>query len=144
VKALAAVGVSKRELGPAYAGRFRMDWAPQFLLFQTVYPYAPGGPLTYTPPGQTIGRYQPPQPIHAGWYQGKPVLLRFLISFGFPKTAPDTTPVPASSGATTGAVAPQPSPAHGFWPAWMWIPIAAGILGTGLLVASKHRRRAAT
>jgi hypothetical protein len=26
----------------------------------------------------------------------------------------------------------------------MWIPIAAGILGTGLLVASKHRRRAAT
>jgi hypothetical protein len=139
VATLAAVGLSKQELGPSYEGRFRVDWAPRFQLYQVVYPYAPGGAWAYTPPGQLIET----QRLAAGWFHAPPRLLRLLVSFGFPKTAPDTTPVASSSGATKRAVAAEPSPAGGSWP-WMWVLIAAALLGTGLLVASKHRRRAAT
>jgi hypothetical protein len=141
VKVLGAVGVSKRDLGPAYQGRFRLDWAPGTLLHQVVYPYADGGPWTYTPPGQHVGRYQPtPIPIAAGWYHGSPKLLRFLIASGFPATAPEA----ASDGPTVSNVAPRTAATRGAgdpsWPVWAW-PVIAGILGLGLALTVARRRR---
>jgi hypothetical protein len=134
---LGAVGLSKRELGPAYEGWFRVDWARRFLLHQVVYPYAPGGAWAYTPPGQLIET----QRLAAGWFHAPPRLLRLLVSFGFPKTAPDTTHAgPAASDASKG-VAAQPPPMHESWPAWAWILIAFGVGGALLLVATRQRRR---
>jgi hypothetical protein len=138
VKALATVGVAKRDLGPAYEGRFRMDFAPQFLVHQVVYPYADGGPWTYTPPGQRIYARLP-----VGWYHGSPRLRRYLISFGFPKTAPDATKPAAASDTFKRTVAAQPAPPHGSWPAWAWIAITLGVGALVLLVATRYRKRVA-
>ena len=136
VATLAAVGLSKQELGPSYEGRFRVDWAPRFQLYQVVYPYAPGGAWAYTPPGQLIET----QRLAAGWWHAPPRLLRLLVSFGFPKTAPTVTPThaPDSSNRTTGA----PPPAGEAWPVWAWILLAVG-LGAALALLASRRRRAA-
>jgi hypothetical protein len=138
VKALATVGVAKQDLGPAYEGRFRMDFAPQFLVHQVVYPYADGGPWTYTPPGQRIYAR-----LLVGWYHGSPRLLRYLISSGFPKTAPDATNPAAASDTSKRTLAAQPPPPHGSWPTWAWIAIAAAVGGGGMLIAASRRRHAA-
>jgi len=137
----AARGIPRKKLGPAYHGRFRTDWAPHFLLVQVVYPYAPRGPWTYTPPHQQIARCQPtPCPLPAGWYHGKPRLLRFLIASGFPAAAPvATTDAPAAARRTESS---PPDP-DGVWPAWAWILIAVGIGGAALLFGWTHRRRPA-
>jgi hypothetical protein len=118
-----------------------MDWSPHFLLVQVVYPYAPRGPWTYTPPHQQVARCQPaPCPLPVGWYHAKPRLLRFLIASGFPATAPDATAI-SPAAATRPATAP--SDLDGTWPAWAWLLIGVGIVGAALLFGWRHRRRPA-
>jgi hypothetical protein len=52
---LSALGVTRADLGTAYRARYYMDYAPRHVLRQLVYPYAKGGPITFTPRGQHIG-----------------------------------------------------------------------------------------
>jgi hypothetical protein len=72
------------------------------------YPYAKGGPVTYTPPGQKVTAGVSMQ-ITAGWYQGSLRFFRYLVHHGLPErnaiasisnseaargTAPETRTVP--------------------------------------------------
>ena len=114
--------------GPAYRAVYTFDFAPGQPVVQIVYPYAAGGPRTYTPPNQPLaGSFAP-----NGWYQSTPTFLRFLKHIGFPQHAPA---VATAGGGAAGA------PSSGGWPAWTWILIAAGMGGTLLLVAARQRRR---
>ena len=51
---------------------------------QTVYPYAPGRPLVYTPPAQI---FLARQIIVGQWWSAPPALRTFLISKGLPSAA---------------------------------------------------------
>lgn len=115
--------------GPAYRVVVLFDFAPGEPIRQTLYPYAAGGPRTYTAVNQPLsGSFAP-----YGWYQATPDLLPFLRKIGFPAHAPLVT---------TGAIgAPGAGSSSAAWPAWAWVLIAAGMGGAVLLVAARQRRR---
>jgi len=114
--------------GPAYRAVVTLDFAPGQPVTVIVYPYAAGGPRTYTPVNQPLaGSFAP-----YGWYQSMPGLLTFLKKNGFPAHAPSVAA--AAVGATSSA-------SSGTWPVWAWILLAVGIGGSLLLLASRQRRR---
>lgn len=76
------------DLGPRYDATFDM---PRGSLRQQLYPFAAGGPATYTAPGQVA--YE--QPWKGGWYAADATLRRSLVASGVP------TPVPAPAKART-------------------------------------------
>jgi hypothetical protein len=116
------------EAGPAYRAVVTFDFAPGESATVIVYPYAAGGPRTYTPPNQVLsGAY-----LQFGWYQSMPGLTTFLKTNGFPAHAPSVAAT--TNGGTT-------VPSSGSWPVWAWILIAVGIGGALLLVATRQRRR---
>src|SRR5947199_361332 len=41
--------LSRAQLGPAYPATYHVDYAPHPWLHQVLYPYAKGGPVTFTP-----------------------------------------------------------------------------------------------
>jgi hypothetical protein len=61
--------------GPAGADRIRQD----------LYPYAPGGPISYTRPGQAF--FGSEQTL-GGWYRGSVVLKSALVKAGLPAKRP--------------------------------------------------------
>jgi hypothetical protein len=61
---------------------------------QDLYPFARGGPLTYTVGGQ---RFFDTQSTLSGWFRAKPRLTRTLLAAGLPKPK-QTAPVAESSG----------------------------------------------
>jgi hypothetical protein len=79
-KGLSTLGLSRRDLGLVYRAQYRMDYAPDVMLRQLIYPYAATGPITFTPRGQHIGRDY--ETFRGGWYSAPPELLRFLVSKG--------------------------------------------------------------
>ncbi|HEU4527610.1 MAG TPA: hypothetical protein VFT80_06770 [Actinomycetota bacterium] len=128
------LGLAPAELGPRYvityrfiAGRRRPD-----IVRQELYPYAKGGPVTHTPPGQRIAEGLPwGGAITAGWYQSSPEFLRYLVEQGLPETNPV---VPTERGSD-----PDTAPAA-TWPLWAWLALAlAGLVALG--VASQRLRR---
>jgi hypothetical protein len=63
---------------------------------QGLYPYAKGGPVTYTPPGQRIAEGLPwGGAISAGWYQSSLEFLHYMVDQGLPETNPV---IPADRG----------------------------------------------
>jgi hypothetical protein len=106
---------------------------------QLVYPYAAGGPVSFTPAGQavldttTVG----------GWYQGFDGLRAQLIELGLPDREPlapvaSATPAPAAPAPAS----PQPAAATAQSTAWPWVVAAvAGLLILGVAVAVAVRRR---
>ncbi|MGH3116396.1 MAG: hypothetical protein ACRDQ2_04665 [Gaiellales bacterium] len=95
------LGRTPADLGPRYLVTYRFDFS-DVLIRQDLYPYAKGGPVTYTPPGQelTAGVNMP---ITAGWYQSSLGFFHYLVDHGLPETnpvasvatrerAPDTAP----------------------------------------------------
>ncbi|HEV8681229.1 MAG TPA: hypothetical protein VGS09_00425 [Actinomycetota bacterium] len=95
------LGRTPADLGPRYLVTYRFDFS-DVLIRQDLYPYAKGGPVTYTPPGQelTAGVNMP---ITAGWYQSSLGFFHYLVKHGLPETnpvasvatrerAPDTAP----------------------------------------------------
>lgn len=81
-----ALGAARGELGTAYRARYRMDYAPRHTLRQVLYPYARGGPITYTPRGQHIGSDY--ESFRGGWHRAGPPLLHLLMAHGFPSRDP--------------------------------------------------------
>jgi hypothetical protein len=65
---------------------YRFDFS-NFLIRQDLYPYAKGGPVTYTPPGQelTAGVNMP---ITASWYQSSLAFFQYLVDNGLQETNP--------------------------------------------------------
>jgi hypothetical protein len=68
---------------------------------QDLYPYAAGGPLTYTKPGQRIFDQRTP----GGWYRASDSLRLNLISLGLPNR-------PALAAPNNGGSAAAPAPAR--------------------------------
>jgi hypothetical protein len=76
-----------RELGPRYTVVYRVPGPNNELdrIRQDLYPYAKGGPVTYTPPGQT---FFGSDKTRGGWFVASPTLKETLVAAGLPATPP--------------------------------------------------------
>ncbi len=133
----------KASLGPRYTVIYTVpgvDPRPgeQFgRVRQVLYPYAAGGPVIYTPPGQR-GFGQALQ--EAGWLRGSAQLTHTLTQLGVPprpgaQPAQQTHRLPA----THAAAAQQPASRTSGWPAASAAAIAAAAL-TGAALRLRHRK----
>jgi hypothetical protein len=86
-------GRPKGDLGPKYTISYAVPGPNNELdtIRQDVYPYAKGGPVTYTQPGQ---KFFGTEETRGGWYQASAQLRETLVAAGLPKAAP--------SGGTSG------------------------------------------
>jgi hypothetical protein len=113
------------ELGPMYVVTYRMppSHAPTGKVQQSIYPFADGGPVTFTPPGQQMLGMR----VNGGWHQESSVLTEAMRDLGADPHAPGTLPaiVPAAQAAT------DPADSESAWP---WI--AAGAAGVGVLIGA--------
>jgi MYXO-CTERM domain-containing protein len=112
-------------------------------LRQDLYPYATGGPLTYTPPGQHGFTQQLPE---TGWLRADPALVGTLTQLGLPAPSKPASvrPHPADPPGASATHPPQTSapPDRSGVPTWP-IGIAAGLLAAALAAATlwRHRRK---
>jgi hypothetical protein len=81
-------------LGPSYTAHYVVPdgEGTKFRIVQQLYPYAPGGPVTYMEPGQLIFGER----TRGGWYRGEPALKALLVRQGLPRIAPRVAEVPRS------------------------------------------------
>jgi LPXTG-motif cell wall-anchored protein len=88
-----------KNLGPTYHIHYRVPGPDggSFPIEQDVYPYAKGGALTYTKPGQRIFDSRSP----GGWFLGGTQLKLILQKQGLPAMAPST----GASGSNAALVA---------------------------------------
>jgi hypothetical protein len=109
-----------KSLGPKYHIHYRVPGpeSGSFAIDQDVYPYAKGGALTYTKPGQRIFDSRSP----GGWFLGGILLKQTLQQHGLPAKAPSAS---GASGTNAGLVA------------GIAIPGALALAAAGLL----YRRR---
>jgi hypothetical protein len=119
-------------LGPRYEVRFVIELPRgEPPIIQHLYPYAKGGPVLYTPPGQEwIGSATGQAPD--GWFAAGPKLIAELQKRGLP----ERSPVPVGEAADQ----PVPTPAAGPSPVLWILGIAAALLAAA---AAAGRRRAA-
>jgi hypothetical protein len=89
-----------------------------------VYPYAAGGAVTYTAPGQPIFSSE----TDGGWFRG-PELKRVLVQTGLPRTAP-------SGGSGSAFTLDSP------WPLVTGIAVTL-LAALGLLAATRRRQATA-
>lgn len=79
---------------------------------QHVYPYAAGGPVTYTPPGQPFLEGEAGDDksffTHGGWFEATSLLKSTLVSAGLPSEQPLPSREPAEPTPGTPAVWPLP------------------------------------
>ena len=130
---IAELGLTAVELGPRYVVSYRFDVGPSRpaeIVRQELYPYAKGGPVTYTPPGQ---RLTGPvgMTITAGWYHSSLGFFQYLVDQGLPATKP----VAADRESAQDTV-----PAARSTP-WGWIALALAGLVALSLAAPRLRRR---
>jgi hypothetical protein len=128
-------------LGPEYHASYRYDFAPGGLVRQMVYPYADGGPWTYTLPGQDLryDRRLSMGSVPPGWHQASDGLLAFLVRHGFPSHDTTIGEAKRRSVAATPVGAEQPSGSTG----WTWGAVAGAVvlaLAMTLVVALRMRR----
>jgi hypothetical protein len=130
------LGLTPADLGPRYLVTYRFGIGRAR---QDLYPYAKGGPVTYTPPGKELGhRRDTPDflrnmPIIAGWYRSPPVFLKYLVDNGLPETNPAPS-VDAREPVPDTAPEAQTAP---------WMAIVVGLVGLAALslAALAVRRR---
>lgn len=102
--AVEELGLAPADLGPKYLVTYRFEGDD--LISQDLYPYAKGGPVRYTPPGQEVTAGINMQ-ITSGWYQSSPSFFQYLVDHGLSETKPvvqDAAPR-AQTGPGAGIVA---------------------------------------
>jgi MYXO-CTERM domain-containing protein len=95
-------GKPSRELGPRYTLDYTVP-GPSGMsdhIKQDLYPYARGGPVTYTPPGQ---RFFGTEKTIGGWYRASAELKRTLVEQGLPRSA---VPAKTAGGISVGDPGP--------------------------------------
>ncbi len=103
---------------------------------QDVYPYAEGGPLTYTAPGQTVFGTSAP----GGWFRAPTGLVTTLTRLGVPDR------VALVSAAAIPAAAPSPAPSADLPRTSVpWLPVGAATIAVlaGVVMLTRRRRRTA-
>jgi hypothetical protein len=77
----------KGDLGPKYTITYTVPGPNNEVdkLKQDIYPYAPGGPVTYMEPGQ---RFFGTEQTRGGWFKAAPLVKDTLVEAGLPKVAP--------------------------------------------------------
>jgi hypothetical protein len=72
------------KLGPRYVATYGWIVAENRTkpVRQVLFPFASGGALAYTPPGQHVFRNE--KPFHGGWYRAGAPLTDLLVSLGVP------------------------------------------------------------
>lgn len=123
------LGLALADLGPRYLVTYRYDYGAgrkDDLIRQNLYPYADGGPVTFTPPGQVLTG-EGMAPIGSGWFQATPEFFRHLVDNGLPATNPvdAATDTPPWTGPAT----------------WAWLLIGVAGLATLALATPSVRRR---
>jgi hypothetical protein len=105
-------------------------------VIQRVYPYAAGGPVTFTPAGQPVLDMT----TRGGWYQGFDGFRAQLIELGLPDRQPLTPATPAakppSPAPAPAATNPSPSPA---WPRLAAVAAAFLAIAAGAALALRRR-----
>lgn len=145
-QSVSKLGLSPADLGPRYLVTYRMDFGsgPEGdAIRQELYPYAKGGPVTYTPPGQKqtweedLTGMGTSTPIPSGWFRTNSGFFQYLVQNGLPATNPlaaaaETAPrnEPAADAAPTSQTAP-----------WAWVIIGLAGLAVLALVTPPVRRR---
>jgi hypothetical protein len=128
-------------LGPG----FTVTWTigGQTEIVQDLYPYAMGGPLVHTEPGQVFSAVDDAE-VRGGWFPADPQLVTGLRSVGLP----DRTP-PASRDTTSdsGSAPTSRPPGDESRPSSRWrllgIMLAAVLLAGTAATVGVRRRRAA-
>lgn len=94
----------KGPLGPAYRVSYVVPGPNESrsLVRQTIYPYAPGGAVSFMRPGQFVWYGQTTM---GGWYRGGSALKQDLVALGLPVKAPDGGGFSPSAGAIGGIAA---------------------------------------
>ena len=129
------MGLTPADLGPRYLVTYRFALgrgSSDDFIRQDLYPYAKGGPVTYTPPGLELN-VGINVSITAGWYQSSLGFFRYLIQHGLPETNPVAsvaTPKPAPDTAPRAQMA-----------SWAGIVVVCVVLGALFLAAVAVRRR---
>lgn len=96
------LGPNLAELGPRYRMTCRFFGANR--IRQDLYPYAKGGPVTYTPPGQRVAEGQPwGGLISPGWYRSPPGFFHYLVDHGLPERNPVAPAAPGETAPDTGS-----------------------------------------
>jgi hypothetical protein len=118
------------DLGPRYTVTYDVPGpnGREDRLVQDLYPYATGGPVTFTKPGQSLfGSVR----TRGGWFEAPPALMDTLVEIGLPRTAP--TGSPAGDGLTFSDV---------------WLPavlaFALVLAALGALIVRRRPRTATT
>jgi hypothetical protein len=106
---------------------------------QRVWPYAAGGPVTFTPAGQPVLDTT----TRGGWYQGFDGFRAQLIELGLPNRQP-LAPAPKPATPTPAPASPKPAPAAASTPAPAWPRLAAVaavflILAVGTAITLRRR-----
>jgi hypothetical protein len=129
------LGLTAAELGPRYVVTYRFDAGSTAaeIVRQELYPYAKGGPITYTPPGQRMAKGLPwGGAISAGWYQSSLEFFHYLVDQGLPETNPVVAADRESAPDTVPAAGPT---------LWGWIALAlAGLVALSVAVPRVRRR----
>jgi hypothetical protein len=105
------------QLGPKYTIVYSLPGPTAGVVRQELYPYAAGGPVTYTKAAQPV--FDWPR-TRGGWYVAPPGFKETLVELGLPRTAP------GASHQTNRRV-------------WMLAPLGAVFLG-GLTLVGRRRR----
>lgn len=95
----------KGHLGPRYTIRYTVPGPnnTNAVIRQDVYPYAKGGPVLYTKPGQPFFETER---THGGWYRAGADLKQTLLRLGLPAATPAGTSRTGSiAGLAAGALA---------------------------------------
>jgi hypothetical protein len=127
------LGLSPADLRPRYLVTYR--FYGDDLIRQELYPYAKGGPVTYTSPGQEVTAGITMQ-ITAGWYQSSLGFFQYLVDYGLPERNP-VAPI------GTDEAGPDTAP----WARTvLWAGIVVVLVGLAALALAtlvvRHRERA--
>jgi hypothetical protein len=146
------------DLGPRYTVTYTIPVDQGSVeVTQDLYPYARGGPVTSTRPGQQLWAGQE---VAGGWFRGPATFKAMLTSLGLPKRAPaggptaapaakdvpaaKAKPVPQQAEVAVAAAAASASRPDAGSPALWWAGAAllGGALAGGLALVTLRRRRA--
>lgn len=133
-----ALGLTPSDLGARYLVAYRFD--PELRddpIRQDLYPFAEGGPVTYTPPHQKLmGLFGDHGYLRVtpGWYRSSPGFLGYLVNRGLPARDP-LAPV-ATGGADADTA---PGALTGPWTTVV-VVVLVGLTALSLATPSVRRR----